>query len=243
MKLIRLLYTGYAFVVFVILFLLFFPVFLIPITFQSKFKLVGVFNRWWAFALFTLIGMPWRVEVRGKLNKNKQYIFCPNHFSYLDIAAMGLNPINAIFVGKNAMEKIPMFGYMYRNLHITVDRSKLSSKYGSYTRSLDALDAGKSLVIFPEGGIVSTTPPHMSRFKDGAFRLAIEKQIAIVPVTLPFNWIILPEVPMLLHWKKMTLIFHEPIDTSSYSSKELDTLKTRVYDVLGQELKKFNHEN
>lgn len=243
MKLIRALYTGYGFIIFVILFLLFFPLFLIPIVFKKQYKLTGIFNRGWAFALFTLIGLPWKVDVRGKLDKNKQYIFCPNHFSYLDIATMGLNPMNAIFVGKNAMEKIPLFGFMYRNLHITVDRSKLVSKYGSYTRSLDALREGKSLIIFPEGGIVSAHPPRMSRFKDGAFRLAIEKQIAIVPVTLPYNWIILPEVPMLLHWKKMPLIFHEPIDASAYTAKDIDALKASVYSVLDQELKKFNHEN
>lgn len=243
MKLIRALHTAYGFVIFTILFLIFFLLFLIPITFKSQFKLVGVFNRWWAFGLFTLIGMPWSIDIRGKLDKNKQYIFCPNHCSYLDIAAMGLNPVNAIFVGKNAMEKIPMFGFMYRNLHITVDRSKLTSKYSSYTRSLEALADGKSLVIFPEGGIVSTHPPDMSRFKDGAFRLAIEKQIAIVPVTLPFNWIILPEVPMLLHWKKLKLIFHEPIDASAYTVKDVDALKSRVYNIIDKELKRFNHGN
>lgn len=240
MKLIRSLHTAYGFSVFVILFLLFFPVFLIPIAFKKQHQLVGVLNRWWAFALFTLIGMPWRVDIKGQLDKTKQYIFCPNHFSYLDIAAMGLNPVNAVFVGKNAMEKIPMFGFMYRKLHITVDRSKLSSKYGSYTRSLQALNEGKSLVIFPEGGIVSTRPPHMGRFKDGAFRLAIEKQIAIVPVTLPFNWIILPEAPMLLYWKKLPLIFHDPIDPSAYTVKDVDILKTKVYNVIDQELKKYN---
>lgn len=240
MKLLRALHTGYSSVVFVILFLIFFPLFLVPIIFRSQYKLVGILNRGWAIALFTLIGLSWSRDIRGKLDKNKQYIFCPNHFSYLDIATMGLNPVNAIFVGKNAMEKIPLFGFMYRNLHIMVDRNKLSSKYGSYTRSLEALQEGKSLVIFPEGGIVSMHPPHMTRFKDGAFRLAIEKQIAIVPVTLPYNWIILPEAPMLLYWKKMPLIFHEPIEVSTYTSKDIDALKTRVYSVIDQELKKYN---
>lgn len=240
MKLIRALYTGYGFLIFVLLFLLFFPLLLIPIVFKKQFNLVGVLNRWWGILLFTLIALPWRIDVRGKLDKNKQYIFCPNHFSYIDIAAMGLNPMNAIFVGKSAMEKIPVFGFMYRKLHITVDRSKLASKYGSYTRSLDALTEGKSLVIFPEGGIVSTNPPHMSRFKDGAFRLAIEKQIEIVPVTFPHNWIILPDPNMLLHWKRLTLIFHEPIDVTGYTGKDVDTLKERVYQVLDQELKKHN---
>lgn len=240
MKLIRALHTGYGFLVFVILFLLFFPLLLIPIVFKKQFNLIGIFNRWWAITLFLLIGLPWKRDMRSKLDKNRQYIFCPNHFSYIDIVAMGLNPMNAIFVGKSAMEKIPMFGFMYRHLHITVDRSKLSSKYGSYTRSLEALDEGKSLVIFPEGGIVSNHPPQMSRFKDGAFRLAIEKQIALVPVTFPHNWIILPDPGMLLHWKKLTMVFHEPIDVSGYTGKDVDMLKEKVYTILDQELKKLN---
>jgi 1-acyl-sn-glycerol-3-phosphate acyltransferase len=240
MKLIRTLHTVYGFVLFTILFLLFFPLFLIPIVFKKQHELTGVLNRWWAYILFILVGLPWRVETRSKLDKNKQYIFCPNHFSYLDIAAMGLNPMNAIFVGKNAMEKIPLFGFMYRKLHITVDRTKLSSKYGSFTRSLSALEEGKNLVIFPEGGIISTNPPNISRFKDGAFRLSIEKQIPIVPVTLPHNWIILPESPMLLHWNKLSLIFHEPIDPSGYTAKDVDALKSKVHGIIDQELKKYN---
>lgn len=240
MKILQALHTAYGFFVFVILFFIFFPLLLIPIVFKKQHHLVGTFNRWWAMALLTLIGMPWHREVLGKLDRNKQYIFCPNHFSYLDIVAMGLNPMDAIFVGKNEMEKIPLFGFMYRKLHITVDRSKLTSKYSSYTRSLEALEQGKSLVIFPEGGIVSTDPPHMSRFKDGAFRLAIEKQIAIVPVTLPDNWIILPDNSMLLRARRIRLIFHEPIEPAGYTVKDIDMLKMRVFNVVDQELKKLN---
>lgn len=240
MKFLRALHTAYGFLVFVILFFIFFPLLLIPIVLKKQHRLVGIFNRWWAMALLTLIARPWHREVRSRLDPNKQYIFCPNHFSYLDIVAMGLNPMNAIFVGKNAMEKIPLFGFMYRKLHITVDRSKLTSKYSSYTRSLQALEEGKSLVIFPEGGIVSTQPPQMSRFKDGAFRLAIEKQIAIVPVTLPYNWIILPDNSMVLQPGRISLIFHEPIDPAGYTVKDIDRLKMQAFNVVEQELKKLN---
>lgn len=243
MKFLRALHTAYGFAIFVILFFIFFPLLLIPIVFKRQHQLIGVFNRWWAMTLLTLIAMPWHREIHSKINKTKRYIFCPNHFSYLDIVAMGLNPFNAIFVGKNSMEKIPLFGFMYRKLHITVDRSKLTSKYGSYTRSLEALDEGKSLVIFPEGGIVSTEPPKMSRFKDGAFRLAIEKQIPIVPVTLPDNWIILPDNSMVLRPRPIRLIFHEPVDPTGCTVKDIDTLKMKVFGIIEQELKKLNHED
>jgi 1-acyl-sn-glycerol-3-phosphate acyltransferase len=239
MNLLRVLYTIYAFILFVIVFLILFPFFLIPIAFPKLYKLVGVINRIWAWIYFPIIILPWKVEYRQKLDPNKRYIFCPNHFSYLDIAIMGLNAHNTIFVGKSQMEKIPLFGYMYRKLHITVDRDKLSSKYSTFTRSLAALDLGKSLVIFPEGGIVTHRPPTMGRFKDGAFRAAIEKQVELVPVTIPFNWIILPDTKYLwLNWKPMKLIFHEPIDTSGYTLKDVDTLKEKVHHIIDAELKK-----
>lgn len=241
MKILRTLHTYYGITVFAVVFILFFPLFLIPILFPMQFHLVGVLNRWWARLLFPLVFLPYKIECRSKLDPKKQYIFCPNHFSYLDIASMGFNPINAIFVGKNDMENIPVFGYMYRKLHITVDRSSLKSRVNTIIRSQQAIDEGKSLIIFPEGGIVTKHPPHMVKFKDGAFRVAIEKQIPIVPVTIPYNWIILQDHPVLLLKRGlMKVIFHEPIETSGYTMERITELKDRVFAVINQELK---HEN
>lgn len=240
MKLLKRIHTGYGLVVFGVVFLVLFPLLMIPIVFPSQHRLVGVINRWWAKLIFTLSFFPTRVEVRGQLDKDGQYIFCPNHFSYLDIPTMGLNPHNAIFVGKNEMERIPLFGFMYRRLHITVDRSKLKSRFITMVKTLEALDEGKSLVIYPEGGIISTSPPNLANFKDGAFRAAIEKQIPIVPVTIPHNWIILPDGEFLVNWGLITVIFHEPIETKGLALDDIDRLKDMVREVLSTELAKQN---
>lgn len=238
------LYTLYGVIIFFLLFLIFFVLLLIPIVFKKQDKLVGVFNRWWARLLFTFIGIPFFVKYKALLDPKKQYIFTPNHFSYLDIAVMGLNKHNTIFVGKNDMENIPLFGFMYKNLHITVDRTKLKSRYTSMLRTLEALDEGKSLVIFPEGGIVTEKDPVIGRFKDGAFRASIEKQIPIVPVTIPFNWIILPPDKFLLTWRPLKVIFHEPIEPSGYSIEQVDELKNRVRNIIENELEHhLRHEN
>ena len=236
MKSLKRLYTIYGVVLFTVLFIVFFIPLLVPIVFPKKFRLVGVVNRLWAKAFFTLMALPCSVEYKSKLDSQKQYIFCPNHFSYLDIAAMGLNKHNAIFVGKNDMENIPLFGFMYRSLHITVDRARLKSRYSTMLKTFDALDAGKSLVIFPEGGIVTEKDPVMGKFKDGAFRAAIKKQIPIVPVTIPFNWIILPPDKFLVTWRRLKIIFHEPIDPSPYAIDQLDELKVRVRTTIEREL-------
>jgi len=240
MKIFRRLHTAYGFGVFAVLFIVFFPFLLIPIAFPKQFQLTGIVNRWWAKLLFIFCFLPYRIECRARLDAGKQYVFCPNHFSYLDIPTVGLNPINTIFVGKSEMEKIPLFGFMYRKLHITVDRASLKSKFNTVRNSMEALDAGKSLVIFPEGGITTHHPPTISRFKDGAFRVAIEKQIPVVPVTITNNWIILPDAkPLLLQRGTIRIIFHEPMDTRGMVQEDTRRLKEAVYHVIDTELKKY----
>lgn len=216
---------------------------MIPIVAPRRFKLIGAINRYWARSFFFILGIPIKVQYHPSIHQDGQYIFCPNHFSYLDIPSMGLTKNNAIFVGKSAMQKIPIFGYMYKKLHITVDRNKLKSRYETYLRSKKAIDEGKNLVIFPEGGIVSKKPPQMARFKDGAFRVAIEKQIPVVPVTIVNNWIILPE-NLLLSWKPVKIIFHRPIETNDLQMEDLDDIKAQAFEVINQELEKhFSNNN
>jgi 1-acyl-sn-glycerol-3-phosphate acyltransferase len=238
MKILRGIYTGYAMVVFSILFAIFFLLLCFPIAFPSQHKWVGILNRWWARLLFMGVGIPWKVEYRQQLDPKRQFIFCPNHFSYADIPVMGLNRINTIFVGKNDMENIPLFGFMYRKLHITVDRGNMSSRISTYKKSLRALDEGKSLVIYPEGGIVTHKDPVMGKFKNGAFKAAIEKQIPIVPVTLPYNWILLPPDEFLMRWHPVKLIFHEPVETKGLTAADTESLKNRVFAIIDNELSK-----
>jgi 1-acyl-sn-glycerol-3-phosphate acyltransferase len=238
MRFLKWLYTAYGLLVFSVTFFTLLPFLLIPIFFPSQHKLVGIINRIWAKALFIGIGKPYTVEVRAPLDSKRQYIFCPNHFSYIDIPTLGLNPINTIFVGKSSMSKVPVFGYMYSRLHITVDRSNLKSRYSSMLQSLEAIDQGKSLVVFPEGGIITKKDPVMARFKDGAFRTAIEKQIPVVPVTIPYNWIILPPYEFLVWRGRIKVIFHEPIETTGLTLNDVDQLKDKVFNIINEEIKR-----
>ncbi|MEO1052825.1 MAG: lysophospholipid acyltransferase family protein [Bacteroidota bacterium] len=238
MKVIRAIYSIYVLLVFVLGFILLFPFFLIPIIDKRRHKLVGVFNRVWSRFVFTLTLLPYESEYRERLDRKKTYVFCPNHFSYWDIPTLGLNRHNASFVGKSSVAKVPIFGFMYSNLHIMVDRSSLKSRYATLIKTQEAVDDGRSLVIFPEGGMFTKKPPIMTRFKDGPFRLAIEKQIPIVPVTIPYNWIILPDVPRPLFKRgKVKAIYHEPIETTGLTLSDVDTLKSRVYSIIDDELK------
>lgn len=229
-------YALYAMLAFILLFLIFFWPLLFPVFFPKRFKWVGIINRWWGRAIFASWLIRTRLEFRFKPDFDGQYIFCPNHFSYIDIPAMALNPHNTIFVGKHDMERIPLFGFMYSRLHITVDRSKLRSRYETFLRSAEAIDRGKSLVIFPEGGIVSNDGKHLARFKDGPFRLAAEKGVPVVPVTIPNGFNRMPDSPLTLRPGHLDLIFHEPIMPSGKDDKSIEDLKHRVFSVIDNEL-------
>lgn len=238
--LLKRLYSIYMIAIFVALFTLLLVPFLVIIQVPSWHRYVAHINRLWTKLFYALTFMPLEVQKSNQIDPKGCYMFCPNHASYLDIPIMGSTPTDFMFVGKNAMEKVPLFGYMYRNLHITVDRNSLKSKHSTYVRSKEAIDAGRSLVIFPEGGVFAEHPPEMIPFKNGAFKIAIEKQIPIVPVTIPHNWIILPDDGRyLLKRKKAKLIYHDPVETKGLSLSDLDSLKQQIYQVIDQEMKKY----
>ena len=134
-KLARILYSSYTLVVFLVSFLLLAPLFLTFVQNKKWHKHALALNRVWAYFFFPIIFISIKKDIRFKPEKWKTYVFCPNHFSYLDIPTVVLIPHNFIFVGKNSMEKIPLFGYMYRKLHITVDRSSLRSKYDTLIKA------------------------------------------------------------------------------------------------------------
>ncbi len=241
-RLLKRIYSTYSLAIFGLVFILELPLFALLIhTGNKRHPLVFTLHRIWAWLFYAFSFIPIKRIYSDKLDFKKQYIFCSNHFSYLDIPAIGINKIRPVFMGKHSLGKIPLFGYMYRNIHITLDRNRLKSMYNALERGGRELDAGHNLAIFPEGGIMSKNPPQMAKFRDGAFRLAIEKQVPIVPVTIPYNWILLPDDgKLLLNRCKNMIIFHDPVETKGMTMDDLDSLKQHVYDIIDKELKKRN---
>ena len=197
-------------------------------------------NRWWAILFWRLSFIPVKQVFRSKLDTSTQYVFCANHTSFLDIPLVGLCKNKFVFVGKSSLAKVPLFGYVFKKIHISVDRSSLKSRYRILKGAGDAINHGISLVMFPEGGTESN-PPNLDPFKDGAFRVAIEKQIPIVPVTIPYNWIILPNNRGLMVYRRTSIvIYHEPIPTEGLIVDDLASLKAQVTRVISSELLKFH---
>ncbi|MGJ3234987.1 lysophospholipid acyltransferase family protein [Marivirga sp.] len=231
-------YTVWCAIVFVGLFLLLFPFYLIIISNNSWHKHCFYLNKIWANVALFLVGIKTQIEGLQFLDSKKQYVYCSNHFSLLDIVSFGFSPNPVVYIGKSSLAKIPLFGYMFKKLHVTVDRSSLKNRYEALQIALEKMGDGRSLVMYPEGGIVSKKIPQMARFKDGAFRAAISKQIPLVPVSLPDNWIILPDekIPLITR-RKMRMIYHQPIPTKGLNMEDVPSLKEKVYEVIENELK------
>jgi 1-acyl-sn-glycerol-3-phosphate acyltransferase len=239
MKIFSWIYTVWCAFWFIIVFLLLFPVVFIALQKEQWKPIAHYCNRIWGKIFFFVIGQPVHVTYETELDPKRAYVFCANHFSYLDIAMMGVVVKNYFaFMGKSSVKKVPLFGYMFTKLHIQVDRTVKNSRIKALTRSIKALKSGRSIMIFPEGGIFSTNFPEMIQpFKDGAFSMAIENQVPIVPISLLDNYKVMPET--LFKWHKIRVIVHKPIETTGKTKADIDDLKKQVYDVIQPTLNKF----
>ena len=214
-----------------------FVLFIIPLVicspFKSLHKLALQINYLWGWLFFKLSFIPIRTTWEFELQKNQQYILCANHFSYLDIPALGLFPRPFKFVGKSQLSKIPLFGYMYNKIHVTVNRTSYRSRASSLVRARAELSHGFNMGFFPEGGIKLKEYPQMTSFQDGAFRLAVESNTPIVPVTFLDNYHILPDDDLFsMRRRKCRIIYHHPIQPLGSSEEDFKQLKQEVFRVI-----------
>ncbi|OEK03636.1 hypothetical protein BFP97_19870 [Roseivirga sp. 4D4] len=236
-----LIYSVYGLIVFALVFLLLLPFFLLAIFIKPLEKMASTLNYIWArlFFFFLFLNRT-KITFDQKLNRKQRYIFCANHTSYLDIPTIGLIGHNFKFIGKASLKKVPIWGYMYDKLHILVDRKSMRSKHSTWLNAKEAIARGFSIVFFPEGGILSKEPPKMVAFKEGSFRIAVEQQIPIVPITIPYNHILLPDgMPLTMHPGKVRVHVHEPIWPEGKDDEAVKALKQKVRSTIEAQMDKF----
>ncbi|KAA5548584.1 lysophospholipid acyltransferase family protein [Adhaeribacter rhizoryzae] len=242
----RKIYAAWCVVSFLVPFFLFYPLFLLFTSRPAWYKYAHTLNRLWSAVQLRLYGLSVTIHGRQHINPNKTYVFTPNHSSYIDIPLL-LQTIPGFlnFVGKEGLAKVPLWGPIYKKLYITVDRRNPVSSARSYIRSKKTVAEGRSIVIFPEGTIAETAGVEMLPFKDGPFKLAIETQTPLVPVTMPFNHIFLPDVDgkFIVRWHPLKLIIHEPISTVGLTLADLPALKNKTFTIIQNELTKHVHEH
>ena len=183
--------------------------------------------------------MGFKVEILQSqpFEKEKSYMFCPNHTSMIDIMVMlsiTKNPF--VFVGKKELTRIPVFGFFYKRTCILVDRNNSRSRTAVFDEARRRLSNDLGVCIFPEGLVPSDESVILSEFKNGAFRLAIEHQIPIVPLTFydckkRFSYTFFSGGP-----GKLRVKVHDFIPTVGLTLKDHQSLKKETFEIIYNEL-------
>ncbi|POY39887.1 1-acyl-sn-glycerol-3-phosphate acyltransferase [Flavobacterium alvei] len=194
---------------------------------------------WAKFILFGM-GFYYKIEREQEFEKNQSYMLIANHTSMADIMLM-LATVRKpfVFVGKKELVKIPIFGFFYKRTCILVDRLSSRSKHGVFERAQKRINQGLSICIFPEGGVPNDESILLDYFKDGAFRLAIEHQLPIVPMTFGdnkerFSFTFLSGSPGIMRVK-----VHSFIETEGKTMADKNSLKDQSWNTIHTQLLDF----
>jgi 1-acyl-sn-glycerol-3-phosphate acyltransferase len=217
--------------------LIMFPFLLISITSDKGYKYFFKMARIWARFILFGMGFYYKIDKAEELDSHKSYMLVANHTSMTDIMLMLVTVKNPfVFVGKVELAKIPLFGFFYKRTCILVDRSCSKSKMGVFNRAQERINQGLSICIFPEGGVPDDESVVLDTFKDGAFRLAIEHQLPIIPIVFADNkkrlsYTFFSGSPGLMRVKILSKI--DTLEKTSVNRKEIkDHVREEMYSQL-----------
>ncbi|HEX7846687.1 MAG TPA: lysophospholipid acyltransferase family protein [Chitinophagaceae bacterium] len=236
-------YCVYAFIMFVAIMLLIFPFALIA-SFFGRIKggnmIMGLCMTW-ADLWFLFIFIYHKRIYEAPHDRSKSYIFVSNHISYLDAAIIPKayrQPIRPL--GKVEMAKVPVFGFIYRNAIVTVDRGNAANRSKSVRILKSIISKGISVLVFPEGTFNMTTQP-LKEFYDGAFRVAIETQTPVKPV-------LFLDAYRRLDYKSLfsltpgisRLLYLDEIPVQGYTLADVGKLKEKVYAIMEKKMIEYD---
>lgn len=216
-----------------------FPLLLVSILKSSWYPFFFKLARIWAKCILIGMGFYWRVKWTQKLEKGQSYIFVANHTSMTDIMLMLVivkdHPF--VFVGKKELARIPLFGFFYKRTCILVDRSNAKSRQAVFKSAQKRIENGLSICIFPEGGVPDESVT-LDRFKMGAFRLALDHQLPLVPISFLDNKKRLSYTFFSGSPGKMRAVGHSFFNPKNYQKESIKKMSNEVYNLLLNSLKR-----
>lgn len=218
-----------------------FPFLFLSILSEKTYSQFFWLARLWAKFILYGMGFYYKIESEQAFEKGKSYMLVSNHTSMTDIMLMLVvvkdNPF--VFVGKAELAKIPIFGFFYKRTCILVDRSNSKSRFKVFERAQHKINQGLSVCIFPEGGVPEDESIILDEFKDGAFRLAIEHQIPIVPMTFVDNKRRFSFTFLSGSTGRMRVNIHPFIETKGLKLEDKFRIKEQVRNLILKDLQKY----
>lgn len=213
--------------------LLFLFIWTLSLMFLAPFMILFTFNRqaplYVARTLFSK-GLLWiagaKLSVSGVENvpKGEPAIYVANHCSHLDIGVLcRVAPVNLHFIGKKELAWVPIVGwYMFIAGHIFIDRSDRRKAVTSLKAAALKIKQGKNVIMFPEG--TRSKNGQLAAFKSGAFHLALDAGVNIIPIHIEGTHDIWPATSNKITPGNLTVNIGKPIDTSKYTKKTVKEL-------------------
>lgn len=186
----------------------------------------------WARCILWLLLIPVKVEGRENLEKEQSYVFVANHQGAFDIFLIyGYLGRNFKWMMKWQLRKIPFVGWACEKSHqIFVDKRGASRIKKTYDDARRTLQGGVSVAVFPEGS--RTFTGHMGTFKKGAFALADELQLPVIPLTINGSFDIMPRQSKnkLVSWHRLSLTIHQAIYPIGQGPENIQATMHQSYD-------------
>lgn len=188
----------------------------------------------WAWLTIRILLLPVKVEGREHLDKKQSYVFVSNHQGAFDIFLIyGFLGRNFKWMMKYQLRKMPFIGMACQAAHhIFVDKRGTAKIKQTYLEARQTLKDGMSLVVFPEGA--RTFTGHMGDFKRGAYMLASDLQLPVVPLTINGSFQVMPRMRDMkwVQWHPLTLTIHEPIPPKEQSPENITATLKESYQVI-----------
>jgi 1-acyl-sn-glycerol-3-phosphate acyltransferase len=233
-------FAFWAMIIFVSsLLVVFVPIWLTAIWPEPK-RTVYVFKifRGWMKFFFVFSGVRRIITGKENFKEGENYVVVCNHNSFMDVplSSPGIPGANKT-IAKDEMAKIPLFGMIYKRGSVLVNRKSEESRRNSFLKMKEVLDVGLHMCIYPEGTRNKTSEP-LQRFHDGAFKLAVETNKAIIPTLIFYTSKVLPRKPFFFWPHRVEMHFLPAVPVESKSTHQL---KEEVFEIMNNYL--LQHKN
>jgi 1-acyl-sn-glycerol-3-phosphate acyltransferase len=190
----------------------------------------------WARLNSCLTPMLVRVHGRAHIDPQQSYVLVANHQSHYDVFVLyGWLGIDFKWVMKQELRKVPALGFACEKIgHIYIDRSNRQAALASIEAAKDRIVNGTSVLFFAEG--TRSRDGQLGRFKKGAFRMALDLGLPILPLTLSGTRKVLPPATRDLFPGRVSMTIHEPIATGTLTEMDIPDLMDTVRDTIASAL-------
>jgi 1-acyl-sn-glycerol-3-phosphate acyltransferase len=206
---------------------------------KERYKYINRFRRLIILLSTIVSGIVFNIIYEEPIDWKRTFIICGNHTSNLDVSAICIAiKSNHCFIGKEELLSNMVLGFFFRTIDITVNRESKISSFRAFKTAAERIKNGVSVVIFPEATIPEEYPPILYPFKNGAFRLAIELKIPIIPITSLDTWKVLWDTGSKYGSRPgiCNIFVHKPIETAHLTLDDADNLRDEVYEIIKQKL-------